>query len=500
MSRWCRAWRLILLAVAIAVSGGLSAEDAGQCDRLVPRLASQIIEAICSESFDLTTDNPATTRQNNSLPGLPAFAFTPQTDREVISPNPPNRTPITKAVPGIQLDGRIAGDTTGQGRILLRLPNVWNGKLVVAGASGTRSEFNGDFAWSDYVLQQGYAYVSQNKGVLNFRLTTAADPLGCRLNPSSPILVHFYDNDPDQPFTRWTEFMIAATRIGKNAVSAYYGRSPRRTYAVGTSNGGYQVRRALEAAPDLYDGGVDWEGTYVDPVAPNLLSTLPPAILNFPDYVSSGFDQISTAAKNIITAGYPPDIVVGSNSLWGRYSAEFWEVTFCQWQKRLDPTYDTYGSGTGTYSYVARLSASDVGDDVAAIATTGNIGKPLITVAGTMDALLPINLHARAYARAVSSFSGKGEDGDHHRPKHPAYRLYEVQNGNHIETYKVGPPPLPAFPQLELIQPHAQRAFDLLVDFVERGADLPPDQCIPRGGSIASSPAESGHCAALFVP
>ncbi len=69
-----------------------------------------------------------------------------------------------------------------------------------------------------------------------------------------------------------------------------------------------------------------------------------------------------------------------------------------------------------------------------------------------------------------------------------------MQNGNHIETYKG------TFPQLELIQPHAQRAFDLLVNYVEQGIELPPDQCIPRGGAIASSPAQPGHCADLFVP
>jgi hypothetical protein len=398
-------------------------------------------------------------------------------------------------VPGIQLNGGIAGDATGEGRILLRFPKDWNGKLVVAGASGTRSEFNGDFAWSDYVLQQGYAYVSQNKGVLNLRLTTAADPLGCRLNPASPVFVHFYDNDPDQPFTRWTEFMVRATVIGQNAVGVHYGRAPRRTYAVGTSNGGYQVRRALEAAPDLFDGGVDWEGTYVDPVAANLLSTLPSAILNVPDYVASGRAPNSTAAKNIMLAGHPPDIVIGEISLWGFYSAQFWEVTLCQWKKRLDPDYDTYGSGTGTYSYVDRLSDSNVGAEVAAIATTGNIGKPLITVAGTMDALLPINLHARAYARAVASaLSETEEKGENRHRQHPVYRLYEVQNGNHIETFQ------DTFRQLELIQPHAQRAFDLLADFVERGRPLPPDQCIPRAGSVSSSPAEPGHCAQLFVP
>ncbi|MBV8505573.1 MAG: hypothetical protein JOZ11_07175 [Alphaproteobacteria bacterium] len=232
------------------------------------------------------------------------------------------------------------------------------------------------------------------------------------------------------------------------------------------------------------------------------MSALPPAILNYPDYGASGFASSSTAAKNILVTGYPPDLVSGATSLWGLYWAQFWEVTLCQWQKRLDPSYDTYGSGTGTYSYVERLSASDVGADVAAIATTGDIGKPLITLAGTMDALLPINLHARAYARAVAAeLSEHSEDGDYGRHGRPPYRLYEVQNGNHIETYKDAPPPAPAFPQqLELIQPHAQKAFELLVNYVERDVELPPDQCIPRSGSIAASPTQPGHCAQLFEP
>jgi hypothetical protein len=254
------------------------------------------------------------------------------------------------------------------------------------------------------------------------------------------------------------------------------------------------VRRAIETTPQLYDGGVDWEGTYVDPVAPNVLSALPPAILNFADYTASGFNPDSTAAKNIVVTGYPPDLVVGTSSLWVLYWAQFWEVTLCQWQKRLDPSYDTYGSGTGTYSYVDRLSASDVGADVAAITTTGEIGKPLITVAGTMDALLPINLHARAYARAVAvALSDPDHQDADQQHQRPIYRLYEIQNGNHIETYK------DTFPQLELIQPHAQHAFDLLVNYVEQGVKLPPDQCIPRGGLIAASPAQPGHCADLFA-
>src|SRR5581483_1132158 len=406
---------------------------------------------------------------------------------------------------GVQINARIASDPQGQARFLLRLPDDWNGRLVVAGASGTRSEFNGDFAWSDYVIQKGYAYASQNKGVLNLKLSTSSDPLACRLNPSTPVYVHFYDNDPGQQFTRWAEFMAEAARLARRGLQAHYGSGPDRTYAVGTSNGGYQVRRAVESFPELFDGGVDWEGTYVDAENPNILTDLPPAILNFPDYVASGFNPNSTAAKNLLGAGYPPDVLNGASSMWLNYSNSFWEVTQCQWQKRLDPGYDTYGSGTGTYNYVARRSQSDVAAQLAAFATTGAIRRPLITVAGTMDALLPIDHHARAYARRVAAAQARGDDGDGDGDdRRPAYRLYEVQNGNHIETYKSPPqiavPPPGTFPQLEFIQPHAQRAFDLLVQSVEHRASLPPSQCIPHGGSISAAPAQPGHCASQFVP
>jgi hypothetical protein len=257
----------------------------------------------------------------------------------------------------------------------------------------------------------------------------------------------------------------------------------------------------VETAPDLFDGGVDWEGTYVDERDPNLLNDLPKAVLNWPDYLASGFSATSTAARNIISSGYPPDIVNSpAVSFWQNHSNSFWEVTQCQWQKRLDPTFDTYANnGTANYNYYARLSQSDVGENMAAFATTGKIKRPLITVAGTMDALLPINHHARAYARRVEAqqddHPGKGHGNAWGRwNKEPQYRLYEVQNGNHIETYQ------DTFPQLELIMPHAQKAFDLLVRHVEQRTPLPPDQCIGRGGLIVDAPGATGRCAQLFVP
>ncbi len=412
--------RLFCIGVMLTMLLPIAGQAETGCQDIVKALGKTATDVVCFDSTDLTTANPATTPLNNSLAGWPAFAFTPVTDRGVISPLPPNQTTITKAVPGIQVEGYFADDPTHEARFLLRFPNDWNGKLVMAGASGTRSEYNGDFAWSDYVVQKGYAYASQNKGVMNLQLSTATDPLGCRLNPASTTFVHFYDNDPAKPFTQWTEYIIRATVLAKKAVQHHYGKEARHTYVVGTSNGGYQVRRALETAPELYDGGIDWEGTFIDPRGPNLLIDLPPVLANFPAYVASGYDPNSQAAQNIEAAGYPPDITIPAGattaSLWGNYSAAFWEVTMCQWQKRLDPAYDTYVAGLANYNYYQRVFAThgQVFKNLAQIATPGDIGKPLITVAGTMDALLPIRRNARQYEERVL-------DQKHH----PAYRLQE---------------------------------------------------------------------------
>ena len=137
-----------LLAAAIALSLPLTAGASARCDQILKKIGNQLVDASCVESPDLTTTNPNTTPANNTLPGVPAGAWTPVTDRGVIAPSAAKRPPITKVVPGVQINARFADDPTGQGRFLLRLPDNWNGRLVVAGASGTRSEFNGDFAWA----------------------------------------------------------------------------------------------------------------------------------------------------------------------------------------------------------------------------------------------------------------------------------------------------------------------------------------------------------------
>ena len=51
------------------------------------------------------------------------------------------------------------------------------------------------------------------------------------------------------------------------------------------------------------------------------------------------------------------------------------------------------------------------------------------------------------------------------------YRLYEIQNGNHLDLFKGTAKK--TTPNLELIQPLAHEAFDLLEDWIERGIAPP---------------------------
>jgi len=112
-----------------------------------------------------------------------------------------------------------------------------------------------------------------------------------------------------------------------------------------------------------------------------------------------------------------------------------------------------------------------------------------------MDALLPIDHHARAYARKVARASMHDEEDDDDRDgKRGAYRLYEIQNGNHLETNQV------LFPQLELIQPHAQLSFDLLVDQVDAVNLCRPASALRAPGPFPIRRRNQDHCASLFVP
>ncbi|HSH92217.1 MAG TPA: DUF6351 family protein, partial [Ramlibacter sp.] len=230
--------------------------------------------------------------------------------------NPPG------AVPGIQIDGYFPDTSTTNGyfgwfhdaQFVIRLPDNWNGKLVITGAPGVRRQYANDYVLSDWFVARGYAYASTDKG--NSGTSFQNDGV----NPGDAIA---------EWHRRVTELTVAA----KDVVAQRYGRAPAYTYMTGLSNGGYLTRYALENRPDLYDGGVDWEGVVWLPEGPNILTSLPPALRWYPTWRATG----NTAAYNqIIAAGYAP----GSEFLWEHHYAVYWDLSQRTYREEMDPTYD----------------------------------------------------------------------------------------------------------------------------------------------------------------
>ena len=214
-------------------------------------------------------------------------------------------------------------------------------------------------------------------------------------------------------------------------VKTAYGNWPRYTYAVGSSNGGYQVRRALEAAPKLFDGGVDWEGTYVDAQALNILTDLPPAILQLPGLrgvaaaiptarrrrtsAAPATRRTSSASADRVDVGQLLGVVLGSDAVPVAEAAR----PGLRHVRERHRQRTTTRSGCRSRTSASRWRRSP---------TPGRSGAPLISVAGT-DLACTINqpvmgamFHAtgnQALARLVSK-NGSITHGDGH--VHPARR------------------------------------------------------------------------------
>ena len=488
-SNWAKAarsmtkYQLVLMLTLVASTVTPSRAQPG-LDEKSKVIAEWLVNFTIKTLPDLTTA-PQRATMPTTFQWRDALAIAPA--------DPADWTPITGAVPGVIIRGSLKDDHKGQ--FLLRLPIVWNGKLVVGGASGTRSEFNGDLVISDYVLQKGYAYASQNKGTLNSGPTSKSDPNACPLNPvsdsvpgsASNPLIYFPLLDNENSLAEWGERINQAALISKALIEEHYKRKPSRTYAMGVSNGGYQVRKAIEDHPETFDGGVAWEAVLWKREGPNFIGRLPVGLKQFPSYRAKGLDPNSDEARAIEAADFPPDLVENDTSLWTLNRTLSWEVTECLYVRKLDPDYKSPFPYAGFADYDYENRPESVRKTIDTFANNGIVRKPLISVHGTLDALIPLKGHARPY-KAMVEAAGHGQN----------HRLYEVQNGNHLDSL-MGAAVGKQLPNLELIQPHAQRAFDLLEDWVERGIAPPPSQCVRRGGKIEDEP-QSTACENLLEP
>ena len=171
----------------------------------------------------------------------------------------------------------------------------------------------------------------------------------------------------------------------------------------GISNGGYLTRWQLENQPELYDGGVDWEGTLWRADGPEPADR--PAGRRREDPRTRGARPTTT---DLLAAGFAP----GSEFLWPYHDGVYWDLTQRIYREEFDPAYDGAARPARRSARAAR-PACDADYDyarpasrrhraVARVALTGRIGKPHDHAARHLDTLLPIATDSDVYARMVA--------------------------------------------------------------------------------------------------
>lgn len=172
----------------------------------------------------------------------------------------------------------------------------------------------------------------------------------------------------------------------------------------------------------------------------------------------------------MIAAGFAP----GSEFLWPFHNTVYWDLTQRIYREEFDPTFDgdtkagTPYCASGTpqcdadYDYGSRPAA--VKDAVRSVELTGKIGKPLITVHGLMDTLLPIATDSDVYDQLIDD-AGAGA----------SHRYYRIADGTHTDAL------VPAFPdKLRPLLPCARAGFAALTAWVEDGTTPPAEATVPR--------------------
>ncbi|GAB2730229.1 tannase/feruloyl esterase family alpha/beta hydrolase [Streptomyces bullii] len=396
------------------------------------------------------------------------LAGTPYTDTADQAGLTARATRTPSGVPGVQIDGYFPDSSrfnTTHGwrhdaQFVIRLPDRWNGGLVVTGAPGTRKQYATDKAISDQVLARGYAYAATDKG-------------------NNGVDFYHDGSRPGDAVAEWNARTTQLTRAARQTVARHYGHAPRRTYITGVSNGGYLTRWQLENHPELYDGGVDWEGALWTAVGPNLLTSLP-----------------TTVARTFGTARdedlYAVGFARGSEFLWDYHEKAYWGLTQKIYRAEFDPAYDAGcpGPSAGTtpeqilapcpadaaYDYASRPAS--VHRAVARVALTGRVARPLITLHGDLDALLPKAADSDVYARMVEA-NGRGA----------LHRYYTIEGGTHVDGLYDSYPD-----RLRPILPCYRSAFDALTAWVERGVRPPADRTVgrPADGDVVDSCALDG--------
>ena len=432
----------------------------------------------------------------------------------------------TSQTPGVEVTGTLTVQDDQDARtqeFVLAVPTDYNGRLVVLGTPGTRNQWSSHGVLLAWLVARGYAVVVGNKGMTNGGVDGNA--------------TMFNKQHPSQ---HWGAMMVDLGLWAGERLAAAYGEPPAATYAAGLSNGGYQVRRALEldrlrvleGESALFAGGLDWAGVYwpdARALDQDADAVVTPAELAAGDHLirtneaaattmryaydpltettPANFAQIPPypgAQVGMQTAGFDP----ASAPIWGAYNTAF---DYLKGLGLLQYKGVGYYNFTG-YVFRAELMGHDVAEAAAyacytgpndeppalyawldqaqnggftaehvpwalANATTGEFSAPLISVHGDADGLNGLGAHALSYRAAVTAFGTPSQ-----------HRLYVVAHGGHVDAHSDGialdfdfdgaPGEEGAADRFALMQPYAERAFLYLVDWAEGDIPAPPSKTL----------------------
>jgi pimeloyl-ACP methyl ester carboxylesterase len=359
----------------------------------------------------------------------------------------PDAASLVYAAPRIRasVPGQNWAGTIGGAKAVVRFPESsrWNGKLLIGGIPAVRTEYSLDLILSDIALQRGYAFAACDKGTPGLTL-----------------------RDPTRSMVEWAQIYSELTETVRSWVGQIYGRSPQRTYIAGLSNGGYVTRIMMEQYPELFDGAVEWEGVFWHPEARHLMTDLPVFVRDYPIHANWRGDRTiseqNSALARLLEAGLHPD----SAPHWETYFFTYWVVSLWLYGRSLDPEWKPFAeewsnewlkNPQAIADYPWQQRSDILNNRITPIANNGQIRKPMLSVAGNWDCLVPFEHNARAYANLVSR-QGCGEQ----------HRLYEIDRGNHVDGMVN-----PDTSRQQLVQPYFEAALWHLEDWVEKGVQPP---------------------------